>query len=388
MSGNQIPEPNQSDERETRKLLLTAGTAYGLIFGLGFAFFAWGYDAFLLESGRAYHAWAKLLLGLPITIAIAALAGRLAAMSSSTAVSVALWATVGGLLGQVAGHVPFDGGNLVAWFTDRRLWGAVIFPYGYSSSVRTTLAVIISAVLGVAIGLAASIAVQQAWDRATPKGKMSAGSWAAVLLASIPLALFSAMTVDGLINRPLRIPQQRVGELINLTITGAADELEARAADYRSIQPFLDSISEQYVTHFVEFDSEEGSFFSAHVDVVFDSGFVLRCATAGERVIYCDDFSQKYAAWTDDLVHAGMYGERRWLDTRIRRLEVEEAVLDWLTVHREQLSERYEVSRVGQQSRWILMSVQFDTGFEMTCYFRGARPVLVNQCVETSRSPQ
>ncbi|MFQ6102066.1 MAG: hypothetical protein ACE5OS_12655 [Anaerolineae bacterium] len=385
MTDDDFPRPIQPREQEVRKLLLSAGTAYGLIFGFSFALFTWGYDALLLASSTAHLAWTKLLLGLPLAIVIGSLTGRLAASSPSTAVSVTLWAAAGGLFGVIAGHIPFDGGNLAAWLADRRLWGVPILAYGHAAAVRTTLVVFINVALGTAVGFVESLAVQWAWDRATPDSMMSGGSWA-VLLVCVPLALLLAVSIDGFINQPLRTPQWAVSELVRLTVTASPEVTEAQEASYRSIEPFREALSEHYVSHFVGFGSDTESWYSAYVDVIFDNGFVLRCATVGKNVVYCGDFSQKFAAWMGDLVHAGLYDERPWLDAKMRRLAVNDVVVAWLAAHSDQLSETYEVSRDGQQGGWVFMSARFDTGFEMVCRFRGATPVLVDQCLETSTS--
>jgi len=379
MTNHRFPGPIQFHKQETRKLFVSAGTAYGLIFGLSFALLTWGYDGLLLASSAADLAWAKLFLGLPLAIAIGALTGRLAALSSSTAVFVTLWAMAGALLGIVAGHIPFDGGNLAAWLADRRLWGLGVFPYGHSAAVRTTLIVITGAGLGTAVGFVESLAVQWAWDRATPDDRMSGSSWA-VLFVCIPLVLSLAAVVDGLVNHPVRIPQQKVGELIELAVAGAVEKAEARGLDYDAVKPFREMFSERYVVHLVEYDLE--ALYSAYADVTFDNGFVLRCATVGNTVVYCDDFSRKFAAWMDDLVHAGLYGEYRWLSARWQSLAVDDTVVAWLDAHSDQLSEAYEVNRTGQRGGWVFMSARFDTGFEMTCRFHGIGPVRVDQCVE------
>ena len=377
MTNKHIPETIQSDAKSTRKFFLRTGTLYGLFLGLGFALFTWGYDALRLASSSANLPWAKLLWGLPLAVISGGLVGRLAAHSASAGISAALWAAAGALWGVLAGHIPFDGGNLAAWLTDRRLWGAVIFPYCHSAEVRTVLVVIISAFLGLIVGFVQSQAQEWVWDRATPEGRISPESWV-VLCLCISLALPLAGTVEGLLNRPLRRPQQQVAELIELSLAGAQDAAEAQGVAYRAAAPFRADFSEQYVTHLVKYDPE--TLYSAYVDVAFDNGFVLRCATVGKRVVYCDDFSKKFAGWMDDLIHAGLTGEYRWLDAPVRRLLVDDAVTAWLTEHHGQLEGSYEVSRTGQQGGWVLMAARFDSGFEMQCRFRGAAPIRVDQC--------
>jgi len=379
MTGDQSPGPIQFNDQKVHRLFLSAGTAYGLIFGLGFALFIWGYDALLLASSSADLAWAKLLLGLPLTIAISSLAGRLAASSPSTAVSVALWATAGAVLGLLVGRMPFDGGNLAAWLTDRRMRGLVVFPYGSSAAARTTLVVVIGAGLGAAAGVVERLAIGWAWDRATPRGRLSARSWGA-LLVCLPLAAFVAWAADDLVNRHLRTHQQTVDELIALTLAGASEEAELRDVNYASVARHRERISERYTIYLVEYDPDTHEMGS--VDVAFDNGFALRCLTARVQVGYCGPISDSYQDWMDDLIHAGLYGEQRWLSVPGNLLTVDDTVVAWLGRRSDQLSTTYEVAKTGQRGAWVFMAARFDTGFEMVCRFRGVRRVLVDQCVE------
>jgi len=61
----------------TRAVLLRAGAGYGLLFGLGFALYVWGYDTLTLSRSSADMAWGKLTLGLPCLLVIGGLAGLL-----------------------------------------------------------------------------------------------------------------------------------------------------------------------------------------------------------------------------------------------------------------------------------------------------------------------
>lgn len=380
MTDDQPPGPARFNDQKVDKLFLSAGTAYGLVFGLAFALFIWGYDALLLASSSADLAWAKLLLGLPLTIAISSLVGRLAASSPSAAVSVALWATAGAVLGLLVGRMPFDGGNLAAWLTDRRMRGLVVFPYGSSAAARTTLVVVIGAGLGAAMGLIERLAIGWAWDRATPEGRMSARSWAA-LLVCLPLIALVAWAADDLVHRHLRTHQQTVDELIALTLAGANEEAELRGINYASVARHRERLSDQYTIYLVEYDLDTHEM--GNVDVAFDNGFALRCLTARVQVGYCGPISDMYQAWMDDLIHAGLYGEQRWLNSPQNLLTVDDTVVAWLGGRNDQLSPTYEVSKASQRGAWVFMAARFDTGFEMVCRFRGVRRVLVDQCVES-----
>jgi len=366
-------------EKQSRQVMLRAGAAYGLIFGLSFTLFTWGYDGLVLSLNHAAHPWLKLSLGLLPSLVIGGLAGWLAALSGLVAVSVVIWAIVVALLGVIAGHIPFEGQNLFIWLVDQRLWGEIIFSFDEAVSVRTTLVVFLGTFIGAGVGFFQSLAVQWAWDRTTPDRKLSLGSWIALLIC-IPLAILGAVNVNGFINQPLRAPQAAVGKIAKLAQRGEAvtsDELES---SLRSIRPFRQNIDGHFKTHFVSFSPGSEAWNSAYVDLVFENGFVLRCATVYDRVIYCDDFGTKFDDWMGQLAQAGLSGEQPWLEGKLKLLTVNEGVLSWLSAHEDQLSETYEARQLGRQEGWVFMTARFDTGFEMTCRFIGAQPVLVDQC--------
>jgi hypothetical protein len=364
---------------DVRRLFLAAGTAYGIVFALTFALSTWGYDTLRLMAANANLPWAKLVLGLPLSLAVCVLIGNLSATFPQPAVSVGLWTVAGALLGLIAGHVPFEGRNLVVWLVDRRLWGLVVFPYGSSAAVRTTIVLISGAGIGALSGLLQHLSLEWAWDRATPKGRMSGQSWA-VLLVCLPLTLLLAGATEELINRPLRAPQQSLEQVLALTLAGKSDQAEARGLNVAAVEDFRESFSDTFVTYLVTYDLSPPQI--AFVDAVFDNGFALRCRTVGNVVAFCDPVSPKLEGWMDDLIFAGLRGERRWMGRPDPSIVVEDQVVRWLQNHPTQLSETCELSRAGQQGRFVFMSARFDTGFEVTCRFQGTRPVKVDQCTE------
>ncbi len=372
-------------EQETSKLFRTTGILYGLLFSLSFALFTWGYDALrLLNANSASYTWTKLLLGLPLVLIVGVLVGRLASLSSSAAVSTALWAITCGLFGMLAGHLPFDGYNLATWLAEPRLWGVDAFHFTYAAQVRTTLIVLTLCILGAAVGGIQSWLLEWVWDHAKLKAKggykLSIGNWL-IFLTTLPLAILPAWTVNSLLYNPLSIPQQRVAQLVEKAVT-PGKTLNPNSMDYRTIRPFREALSEQYVTHFVSFGTDTESWYSAYVDAVFDNGLILRCSVAGEAVVHCADFSQKFNGWMEDLIHAGLTGEQRWADDRMKLLLVDEHVLTWLENHREHLTETYTLIRTGQQGPWVFMTAQFENGFGMRCRFHGAPQVRVDRCEE------
>jgi len=349
-----------------------------VIFGLSFALFTWGLDGWMLDVNGAAQAWIKLWVGLPLVLLVCSLAGWLGALSSNSIVAVAVWAVTGALLGVISGHIPFEGRNLAIWLLEPRLWGEEIYAYTNSAAIRTTLIVIISIAFGFFIGFVESLVVQGAWDRKKPDGRLSLGSWLVLCLA-VPMALIPAFIMNGLMNQPLRIPQVTVGEVLKAAVRDDMDE--SLRPSYRSFKPYIDYLTPNFSTQFVTFGSETGTWYSAYVDVAFDNGLVLRCAASGNSVLYCENFNKRLLGWVDDLVRAGLYAERPWEETKVKRLSVDDTVIAWLDAHGELFSEDYIVMRDGQEGGWVFITIEFDTGFAMSCRLRQAAPVLIDQCV-------
>lgn len=361
---------------ETRRWNLSVGTAYGFVWGLFFALFVWGYDALQLTLIHAEMPWAKLFLGLPVSLAVGTLLGFLSALISFGPVSALLGALAGGFLCWLAGHMPYEGGNLAAWLLHPDLWGVDIFPYGFAANVRMWLTVPVGVVLGAAAGYMQVWAVEWAWAGATARGRMGLRSWL-VLLISVPFLLAVAAVVDTVVSGPWRAPQVRVADTIERVRTGVSPAQQD--ASYRSIKPFRDRLVGAYVTCLADYEVETSYF--TYVDAVFESGLVLRCRVAGgEQVVYCEDFGKKAVGWMDDLIRAGRSGERRWQRQPIQTLEVEETVVAWLRDHAAEMEGDYQVEPLDRSGGCFRLAARFQSGFTLICRFRGGSPVVVEWC--------
>jgi hypothetical protein len=117
------------DPQVYKKLLRDAGRGFGLLFGLCYVLFTWGYDAWQLIFYSVAMPWAKLSFGLPLVVILCVLLGWGAAWSNSTAITLGIWVFGGWIIGFLSGHLPFEGNNLVAWLLDPRFLGENIFSF-------------------------------------------------------------------------------------------------------------------------------------------------------------------------------------------------------------------------------------------------------------------
>ncbi|NLF02055.1 MAG: hypothetical protein GX601_13865, partial [Anaerolineales bacterium] len=180
MQGNRyrVLTSTRYHDAEAQRLMRGVAIAHGLLYTAGFALTVWGYDTVALSRIRAELAWDKLVLGMPLLLAIGALAGAIAGRRHHAGLSIGVWAAAGGLIGLIAGWVPFNGCTLITWLTEPRLRGLPIYPMEVAAQTRMGFTAVITAAFGVAVGLIGHLLVERAWDEASPDGHMTIRSWA------------------------------------------------------------------------------------------------------------------------------------------------------------------------------------------------------------------
>ena len=254
--------------------LRKAGIAYGLVFSLGFAILFWLPDALELQRSSAYLAWAKLPIGLIACLPIGALTGWLAVRTRWSLVSGLMWAIGGGLIGWIAGHVPYEGVNLIASLDRSNPFGAVTHPFYLFAAGLTGISVVVGMIAGFLTGLFELIVTEWAWDRSTASHRMGVRS-ILMLCACLPIAAALALYLDTLVNVPIRGPVVAVAWAVD-TAVDRPDRLAANQLGY--LYPYRDQLTSNYTVYWSGIQSVEDTHQLADVvDVVFDSGLALRC---------------------------------------------------------------------------------------------------------------
>ncbi|MBN2393394.1 MAG: hypothetical protein JXR84_21865 [Anaerolineae bacterium] len=370
------PIPQQ---KIARTVLLRAGVGYGMLFGLGFALFVWGYDALALSQSSADMAWAKFLIGLPCLLIVGGIAGMIGAWTPSTLITTGVWAITMAGIGWLAGHVPFTGASWLAGVIEPRLSGLALWPYTNGNALRTLLVMIAYTVYGFGVGYMETLAIEWAWDRATPEGRMKAGAWSVLLVAWL-VALPPTLILNYLVMTPVRSPQVRVANLVETYLEGGEAAVSATGQNTIEARRNGPRFTPNYTTYFSGFDTSTDTLYAGYSDVVFDTGFALRCIVMGDRITFCDDLSGKLDLRIGQMVQAAKTGERPWLEGRMKTFNVTEDVVAWLQTHQEQLSDTYNFMITAQKGNWMFVTAQFNTGAKMECRFHGNAVVTVDQC--------
>jgi hypothetical protein len=370
------PPPRQ---KVTHAVLLRAGVGYGLLFGLGLALFVWGYDALILSRSSADMAWSKLLIGLPCLLVIGGIAGILGAWTSSTLLTTGVWAITLGCIGWLAGHIPFTGINWLAGVIDPRFAGLPLWPYTDGNALRTLLVIIAYTIYGFGVGYVETLAIEWAWDRTTPEGRMRIRAWSVLLVAWL-MALPPTFILNYVMMTDIRMPQVRVANLVETYLEGGEAAVSATGQNTIEAQRNGPRFTPNYTIYFAGFETSTDTLYAGYSDVLFDTGFMLRCIVMGDRVTFCDDLSQKLNLRIGQMVQAAKTGERPWLADKMKTFAVTDDVMTWLQTHQEQLSDAYRLTVTAQKGSWMYVTAQFDTGATMTCRFSGNAVVAVDQC--------
>jgi len=352
-----------SHGEQVHRLPRVAGLGYGLIYSLAFGLAAWGYDGRVLAHSNAELAWAKLGVGLPLLLLVGAATGALAGRSARAGAWIRAWMAGGALMGIIVGAMPFAGHNLATWVTEPRLWGTNVYPMGPAGAAQMAFVAFVTACVGSIAGLLGCVLLEKASHLASPAGRMSGRSWA-VLFLGVPLAVLPGLTGDQIVNSALRTGQRTV---YGYTSTGPAGD-----TSHGDVDPYRDQPAASFTLHLVDYDLETQE--QETIDVAFDNGSVVRCQVSSRELGDCLPISPQFETWMDALVQG------REPAPQSGGVVVNEQTLSWLASQREHMSERYEVARDTQRGGWVIMSARFDSGYALTCYFRGASPVVLDRC--------
>ncbi len=371
----------QPSRKASTAVLRMAGAGYGVFFGLGLGLLVWGYDSFTLARASADLAWGTFSIGFPCALVVGGVIGYLGIRLPGLGWTTLLWAVSLGALTWGAGHLPFEGFDFLTGMADPRFAGLTLRPYLEAHQVRTLIAIIPNVALGFGIGYLETLAVDSAWDHTNARGRMGLRSWLTLMLGLL-VASVPAWIIQSLIMQPTRDPQLRVANLVATTLQGGVEAVKASGQNGIEAQNHGQHFTPRYTVQLVEFSTLTQDLHTSYVTVAFDNNFALQCIVMGELVTYCEDLTKKFDARIGDMIYAGLTGEERWLSDPTKTFVVEDEVVDWLRSRRERLSESYSVIRAGQKGPITLMTVQFDTGFRMTCRFSGAAITRAVVCEE------
>jgi len=358
-------------------LFQKAGLGYGLSVGLLYCLFTWGYDLLANPNQPFLPASLKFIIGALLMLAISGLTGFLVSFSSNPFFYVLPWLFTGFLIGQVTGRVSFLADDLSMWISEPGFRDVISWQMDYSASVRTGIVSGIFVFIGMLIGFVELLVLEWVWDRSDDERILGTGGWEVILLAAGVLSLCMAASQNTFINLPLRKHQKLVARYVHRIQKG---NIDIEDSNIRALLPQKEELADSFTIHFVSFDSTDPSWYMAHVDLLFNNGFLLRCTTAGVKILFCDDYSGRYNDWMHELLKLGLTIPNTTGRIDRNDLVVDDTVYEWLESNAELFGGEYQLARKSVLNGQIIMNTRFENGFEMECLFQGASPVFLALC--------
>lgn len=358
-------------------LLQKAGLGYGLSIGLLYCLFIWGYDLLANPNQPFLPVSMKILTGSLLTLAISGLTGFLVSFINNPFLPVLPWLFTGFLIGQVTGRASFMANDLIMWIFEPGFRDAIPWHLDHSAIVRIGIVSGIFVFIGMLIGLVEPLALDWAWDQSGDERILGKGGWEVLLFVTGVLSLCMTTSHNHLINLPLRKHQMLVARNVHRIQRGNIDSDDS---NIRALLPHKEDLDDPFTVHLVSFDNTDPTWYTANVDLLFNNGFLLRCTTAGVKILFCYEFSGMYIDWMHDLLKLGLTIPNTNGRIEGNDLVVDDAVYEWLESNAEQIGGEYQLARKSVLNGKVIMNARFENGFEMECLFEEAFPVSLSLC--------
>jgi hypothetical protein len=356
----------------------TGGALFGLIFGLVLAAFVWGPHAYHLWRHSMALPWLGIVAGLALCGAGWALAGCLAGASRSAGWA-ALICAIAGLATPWLVWLAQMAGENTGWFVGRSTWGLAIH-FGSALQARLLFVGLWGAGLGAFAGMLERVLLPRAWDVTSSSGRTTLRSLGVFLLCA-PLPLLLGSVTNYLLQRSLQEALAAMHQGLSAVGSGeterpfmtwnyGAKEVEVK---YSWEWPRGD-----FILHLVDYDADSmGQFF---FDAVYSDGTTVRCQGGSASIQLCGNLSDTLQQQMERLVQHGLDQELEALRCETCDPQIEPGVIESLDDLSSNFTENYETFKSAQRGGTVLMVAHFDTGYELTCRFRGEDPIVLDKC--------
>lgn len=355
----------------------TAGWRFGLVFGILVVLLSYTWDAVQLSFFHTDFWWLKFALAcvtiLPLAVVVGGIGGYFNWM-----LKIPLWLLFGIGAGWLALHIPFDLSRLVLQNLDLNLRTVEFLPIPAGADDSFGFLATLGACIGILVGVVQTFLVNAAWERSTEDYHITIGGWAMFLLA-LPLAFAYSFLYDGTGNLPLRMPMERVNNIIQSGLNDPPNldqktmELHG-ALVYLTGQQWAKQFTPDYTMRLASVEPTRLG--EAYVDATFSNGFNWRCrlTSFGEFAVGCVDLNTDYARYISEFVPRGSF---RCDDCEAR---VSQQASDWRAQNARPLTTTDKISVVHSAGSSITVGVRAQGANSFECLIWGANPVIVQEC--------
>lgn len=257
------------------------GFWYGLFLGLGFSFFTWGIDSYILSAHNGLQPWLKFIMGAVICGVIGGVAGWLAARTNRSTAAVAVWLIAGSIFAWLTVNLPLVLMPKALSLLEPQTSGLLNYTYYDEFGKRVGVAF---TWLGIFITLAGLLQIPMS-DSAVFSTSLF-GKAAPVFVSLALMGIAGTIVDNGLINEPLRGSVVAIDNTIQFIVDNRGREVDSAAARrmhtgaFRAIDQAVTQERELIVSGY------DGQFGEVNVLVKFERDWV-ECQVFYNQPISC-----------------------------------------------------------------------------------------------------
>ncbi|MBI5031323.1 MAG: hypothetical protein HZB51_12405 [Chloroflexi bacterium] len=358
----------------------TAGSHYGLVFGIATVLAGWGWDTYELWRAGSEFFWLKLVLIAATLIPLTTLAGTLVGrIHGANLRRVIVWVVAGGIIGPLSLLVSTEGLSAVIAIFDPAVRGISLYPFSSGVQERIPLVATFGALTGMVVTALQALTARWTWESSSSDNRLTRRGWVLLWLCA-PFAIGLGALYDGSLNSQLRAPVQLSYRLIQLMLAMPPDaDIQkmntSTVLDYVGASRWQKHFTPRYVQRISDYDRK--TLRTAFVDAEFDNGFVWRCQTIinGYGTKDCVDLVEQYRDWMQQFLKTGIVQCENCMVTIPPPTQI------WQTQNATNLSEPREISLVHHAGGVVVVTATLPSS-QAECRFVGASPTSIRDCVK------
>lgn len=258
------------------------GAWYGLSLGLGFAFFTWGVDSYILSAHHGLFPWLKFAIGAAACMVTGAAAGWLAARLNKPLLALPVWLASAFVFSWLSVNLPLTILPKAMSLLEPRLGGLLNYTDYDDLGGRVLLAY---AWMGIFMAVAGIL--QLPMSEPAVFSTSIFGKLAPIFACLVLMALAGYLVDDGVVNKSMREPTVSLDGTIQFIVDHRGREMDPAEARQRHVGAFraIDaSVTPDYRLILNEYDR---IFMDVHVLVKFERDWV-DCQVIATQPLQCE----------------------------------------------------------------------------------------------------
>lgn len=209
-----------ADRTDVLRSKYAYGTWFGLVVGLTYSIFAWGFDALQLQQANGFYPWLKFLAGVLPCMMVGGLAGWFSARAGKPGWAILLWIIAAAIFAWLAVNLPLRITPRILNLINPRVNDFLHYTHFEAFNLKFGVAYFWLAILTALTGLLQLPLTDSAIFSTFTFGKISP------MLVAIILMAISGNTMDDLNNKLLRSPIEAINSTTQYFLDHQGEKIE------------------------------------------------------------------------------------------------------------------------------------------------------------------